>query len=219
MDGRAAGSHHARQGGRDFLAWVFMETTRRRGALTADEVVRAAAGIADEQGYPSVTLGLVAGRLGIRAPSLYKHVDSLADLRHRIATLAMTELGEVARDATTGLSGRDALAALAYALRDYVTAHPGRYAATVGAEFTDPDDPLLKASTRVIELIGAVLRGYHIDEDTMVHAIRSVRCTLHGWATLQAANGFQWSGDLDTSFEALIDFMDSGLRRLPTAAN
>lgn len=194
-----------------------MEMTRRRGALTADEVVRVAAGIADELGYPGVTLGLVAERLGVRAPSLYRHVDGLADLQHRIAALAMTELGEVARDAATGLAGRDALAALAYALRDYVTAHPGRYAATIGAEFTGPDDPLLKAGARVIELIGAALRGYHIDEDAMVHAIRSVRCTLHGWATLQAVNGFQWSGDLDLSFETLIDFMDSGLRRLSAA--
>ena len=194
-----------------------MPVARRRPGLTADDVVRAAAVIADETSFANLTLGLVAERLGVRAPSLYKHVDGLADLRHRVATLAMTEFGAIARDAATGLAGRDALAALAHALRDYVTAHPGRYAATVGAEFTGRDDPLLTAGTRVIELIGAVLRGYHIDEDTIVHAIRSVRCTLHGWATLQAVNGFQWSGDLDVSFEALIDFMDRGLRGLAGA--
>jgi AcrR family transcriptional regulator len=193
-----------------------MPVARRRAGLNTGDVVRAAAEISDETSFASLTLGLVAERLGVRAPSLYKHVDSLADLRHRVATLAMTEFGEIARDAAAGLAGRDALAALAHALRDYVTAHPGRYAATVGAELTGADDPLLTASTRVIELIGAVLRGYRIDEDTMVHAIRSVRCTLHGWATLQAVNGFRWSGDLDVSFEALIDFMDSGLRGLPT---
>jgi AcrR family transcriptional regulator len=186
----------------------------RRAGLTADEVVRAAAEIADETSFANLTLGLVAERLGVRPPSLYKHVDGLADLRHRVAVLAMTELGEIARDAAAGLAGRDALAALAHALRGYVIAHPGRYTATIGAEFTSPDDPLLKASTRVIDLIGAVLRGYRIAEPAIVHAIRSVRCTLHGWAALQAVNGFQWSGDLDVSFEALIDFMDSGLRGL-----
>jgi len=191
-----------------------MPVARRRAGLTAGEVVRVAADIADETGFANVTLGLVAERLGVRPPSLYKHVDGLADLQHRIATLAMTEFGDIARDAAAGLAGRDALAALAGALRGYVTAHPGRYTATIGAEFTGPDDPLLKAGTRVIELIGAVLRGYRIDEAIIVHAIRSVRCTLHGWAALQAVNGFQWSGDLDVSFEALIDFMDSGLRGL-----
>lgn len=195
-----------------------MPVARRRAGLTAGDVVRAAAEIADETSFANLTLGLVAARLGVRAPSLYKHVDGLADLQHRVAALAMTELGEIARDAVAGLAGRDALAALAHALRGYVTAHPGRYTATIGAEFTGPDDPLLTAGSRVIELIGAVLRGYRIDGDMIVHAIRSVRCTLHGWATLQAVNGFQWSGDLDTSFEALIDFMDSGLRGLSTAA-
>ena len=191
-----------------------MPTARRRAGLTADEVVRAAAEIADETSFAHLTLGLVAERLGVRPPSLYKHVDGLADLQHRVAVLAMTELGEITRDAAAGLAGRDALAAVAHALRDYVTAHPGRYTATIGAEFTGPDDPLLKAGTRVIDLIGSVLRGYRIAEPAIVHATRSVRCTLHGWAALQAANGFQWSGDLDMSFEALIDFMDSGLRGL-----
>jgi hypothetical protein len=47
-------------------------------------------------------------RLGVRPPSLYKHVDGLADLQHRLATQAMTEFGEVLRDAVQGQAGRDA---------------------------------------------------------------------------------------------------------------
>jgi len=183
-----------------------------RTGLSAGDVVRAGAELADEAGFASLTLGMVAERLGIRPPSLYKHVTSLADLQHRIAALAMRELDEVIRDAMLGRSGRDALAALARAIRSYVTAHPGRYTATVGAEFAGPDDPLLAASTRVIESIGAVLHGYGIGGDDLVHAIRTLRCTLHGFAVLQASHAFQWSGDADDSFEWLIGFMDRGLR-------
>jgi AcrR family transcriptional regulator len=184
-----------------------------RAGLTADDVVAAGAEIADEIGYPNLTLGMIAKRLGVRTPSLYKHVDGLRDLQHRIATLATTELGEAIRDAMLGMAGRDALAALAKATRSYVTVHPGRYTATIGAEFLGPDDPLLKAGTRVIESIAAVLRGYGLTEDETVHAIRTLRCTLHGFAMLHAGNGFQWSGDADDSFEWLIGFMDRGLRR------
>jgi hypothetical protein len=72
-------------------------------------------------------MALLADRLGVRTPSLYKHVGGLADLQHRVATLAMTELGEVIRDAVQGRAGFDALAALLTAVRDYVAAHPGRY--------------------------------------------------------------------------------------------
>jgi Tetracyclin repressor-like, C-terminal domain len=41
-----------------------------------------------------------------------------------------------------------------------------------------------------------------------------VRSLCHGFATLQAAGGFQWSADIDESFEWLITFADRGLRAL-----
>ena len=96
-----------------------------RAGLTRDDVVRAAADLIDEIGYPALTMGLLAQRLGVRAPSLYKHIDGLADLQHCVATLAMTELGDAIRDAMQGRAGLDALTALLTATRAYVTAHPG----------------------------------------------------------------------------------------------
>jgi AcrR family transcriptional regulator len=183
-----------------------------RAGLTGEDVVAAAAGLADETGYANLTMGLLADRLGVRPPSLYKHVGSLADLQHRVATLAMTELGEVIRDAVQGKAGLDALNGLLTAVRAYVTAHPGRYTATIGAEFTGPGDPLLAAGTRVISSIAAVLRGYGIGEDEMNHAIRTIRCTMHGFAMLEASRGFQWDADPDQSFAWMIGFIDRGLR-------
>jgi AcrR family transcriptional regulator len=189
-----------------------------RAGLTSDDVVAAAAGLIDEIGYQDLTMGLLAQRLGIRAPSLYKHVDDLADLRHRIATLAITELGDAVRDAMQGRAGLDALSALLTATRAYVTAHPGRYTATIGAEFTGPDDPLLAASTRILASIAAVLRGYGIGDDEMDHAIRTIRCTIHGFAALQASSGFQWNADPDESFDWMIRFIDRGLRAISAPA-
>ena len=183
-----------------------------RVGLTGDDVVASAAGLADEIGFQGVTMGLLADRLGVRAPSLYKHVGGLADVQHRLATLAMAELGEVIRDAVQGRAGRDALAAMLTAVRAYVSTHPGRYAATVGAEFTGPDDPLLTAGTRVINSIAAVLRGYGVGDGEMNHAIRTIRSTMHGFAMLEASHGFQWDADPDESFEWMIGFVDRGLR-------
>jgi len=186
-----------------------------RAGLSGGEVVAAAAGLADEIGYAGLTMGLLAERLGVRPPSLYKHVGGLDDLQHQLATLAMTEVGEVIRDAVQGLAGADALAALLHAIRGYVTQHPGRYMATAGgggAVLRGPDDPLLAASARVLATIAAVLRGYGIAEDEMDHAIRTIRCTIHGFAMLEASGGFQWSNDPDESFEWMIRFIDRGLR-------
>ena len=183
-----------------------------RAGLTGDDVVASAAGLADEIGFQGVTMGLLADRLGVRAPSLYKHVGGLADEQHRLATLALTELGEVIRDAVQGRAGIDALAALLTAVRGYVTAHRGRYMATVGVEATGPDDPLQAAGTRVINSIAAVLRGYGIGEGEMDHALRTIRSTMHGFAMLEASHGFQWDADPDESFEWMIRFVDRGLR-------
>jgi AcrR family transcriptional regulator len=175
-------------------------------------VVAAGAAIADEVGLAGLSMGLVAERLGVRTPSLYKHIDGLADLQRRIALLAMTEAGDAIRDAMQGLAGPAALDALARALRDFVLAHPGRYAATVGEKSGGPDDPLTIAGDRVIGSMSAVLRGYEIKPADMDHALRTLRSLLHGFATLQVANGFQWNADTEESFTWLIAFADRGLR-------
>lgn len=188
----------------------------RVGLSTAD-VVAAAAAMADEAGYGAVALAPLAGRLGVKPPALYKHVESLSDLQHRIATLAMAELAEVLRDALQGKAGQQALEAMFTAFRAYVAAHPGRYSATVGARFRGPDDPLYVASLRVITSIRAVLSGYGIAPDNLDHAIRTLRCLIHGFALLQAASGFQWSNDPDESFAWMVQFADKGLRAMGQA--
>ncbi len=191
-----------------------------RAGLSSQDVVAAAAELADEAGYKELTMGLVAQRLGIRTPSLYKHVDDLADLRHRVATQAMTELGEAIRDALQGRSGLDALTAMLTTIRAYVTVHPGRYAATVGAQFTGPDDPLLTAASRLLGSIAAMLRGYGIGDTEKDHSIRTLRCTNHGYAALQSDDGIQWSADTDETFDWMIRFLDRGLRTMcPPAGN
>ena len=52
-----------------------------------------------------MSLAALAERLDVKAPALYRHVEGIGDLRHRIATLAMTELGDALRDALQGKSG------------------------------------------------------------------------------------------------------------------
>jgi AcrR family transcriptional regulator len=182
-----------------------------RAGLNTSEVVASGAELADEAGVGSVSFAALAERLGVKAPALYKHVDSIGDLRHRIATLAMTELGDALRDALQGKSGMDAISALFTTVRSFIAEHPGRYNATTGAQFQGPDDPLLAAATRVIDSIRAVLSGYGIRPNELDHAIRMLRCTVHGYAMLKAANAFQWSNDPDESVAWMIRFFDAGL--------
>ena len=141
-----------------------------RVGLAPASVTEAGAALADEVGFAQLSMGLLAERLGVKTPSLYNHVDSLADLIHRIAVLAATELGDALRDATQGRAGSDALIAAAQAMRTYVTRHPGRYAAGNSVRPNGPDDPLSQAIDRLLASLSAVLRGYQLDPDDQIHA-------------------------------------------------
>ncbi|MFC0600692.1 TetR/AcrR family transcriptional regulator [Streptomyces palmae] len=177
-------------------------------------MVAAGAALADEVGLANLTMGSLAKRVGVRAPSLYKHVSSQEDLNRRIAVLALNEAADAVGGAVQGYAGPDALAAAARAFRAFVLEHPGRYAATIGVEPSGPDDPLATAGQRLLGAFTAVLRGYEIADSDVDHALRMLRSLCHGFATLQAANAFQWSADIDESFEWLITFADRGLRAL-----
>ncbi|HZM57943.1 MAG TPA: TetR-like C-terminal domain-containing protein [Acidimicrobiales bacterium] len=82
---------------------------------------------------------------------------------------------------------------------------------TTSAQFQGRDDPLLAAATRVIDSIRAVLSGYGIRPDELDHAIRMLRCTIHGYALLQAANASQWGNAPDESVAWMIGFVDAGM--------
>jgi AcrR family transcriptional regulator len=188
-----------------------------RAGLIPATVTAAAADLADELSPEQLSMSDVAGRLGVKAPSLYKHVDGLADLTHRIAILGATELGDALRDAMQGLAGSDALTAAAQAVRTYVKQHPGRYAATTGARPTGPDDPLAVALERTLASFAAVLRGYSLEPGDEIHAIRMLRSVLHGFATLETSNGFQMGTSVDDSFTWMVAFIDRGLRAVRTS--
>ncbi|WP_020646444.1 TetR/AcrR family transcriptional regulator [Amycolatopsis balhimycina] len=177
-------------------------------------VTEAGAAVADEVGFAQLSIGLVAERLGVRTPSLYKHVASQADLVHRIAVQAANELADAIRDATQGRAGGDAFTAGAQAMRMYVRKHPGRYAAGNAARPTGPDDPLIAALDRVLASWAAMVRGYGIDPGQKIHVLRMVRTMLHGFATLEVANGFRIDADVEDSFAWMVDFIDHGLRSL-----
>lgn len=185
-----------------------------RPGLTTASVTEAGAALVDEIGFDQLSMGLVAQRLGVKTPSLYKHVDSQADLAHLIAVLAMSELADAIRDATQGRAGRDALVAGAHAMRSFVRDHPGRYTAGNTARLSGPEDPLLPASGRVMASWLAMLHGYRLDPDHEFHALRMLRSMLHGFGTLEAAGSFQVDASVDDSFTWTIDFIDHGLRFL-----
>lgn len=188
-----------------------------RSGLAPASVTQAGAALVDEIGFRELSMGLLAERLGVKTPSLYKHVDGLSDLIHRIAVLAAIELGDALRDATQGRAGSDALIAAAQAMRTYVKQHPGRYAAGNSVRPTGPEDPLSAAIDRLLGSLAAVLRGYHLDPGQEIHALRMLRTLFHGFATLEIEGGFRFDTDVDESFSWMVNLIDRGLQASHTS--
>ena len=86
-----------------------------RAGLSRAVVVTEAARVADEVGLERLTLAAVASRLGVRLPSLYKHIAGLEALQVHLAAAAGRELAAELSAATVGRSKTDALLAMAAA--------------------------------------------------------------------------------------------------------
>jgi AcrR family transcriptional regulator len=181
-----------------------------RMGLDAERVVDAAADIADAEGLEAVTLARVAGELGVRAPSLYNHVDGRDDVLRAIAVRGVRELSSALREAAVGRSSADALTAAAGAYRAYARAHPGRYAATVAAP-TRGDAEHRAAASEAVDVMLAVMRGWDLEGDDAIHAVRAFRSAVHGFVAIEAADGFGMAVDVDASFDRLVATLAGGL--------
>lgn len=181
-----------------------------RPRVTPERVLLTAEELADEVGLARLTLAEVAARLGIRLPSVYKHVAGLDVLHRELAVRAKTDLAEAMAAAAVGRSGEDALRAVATAFRTWATAHPGRYPATVRSG--DPDDELEQAAgASAAGVVFDVLRPWGLQGDDLVHATRVLRAALHGFVSLEQGEGFGLPADVDTSFDRLVDTLVAAL--------
>lgn len=181
-----------------------------RAGLTPDAVVELALEIIDASGPEALTLAKVAERANVAAPSLYKHVKNLADLRRLIDLRVVREMSEALQKAATGRESANAVRAIADAYRDYLRQHPHRtHALTTAPDETDTE--LSKATHAVAEVVFAALRPYGFGHAQVVHATRCLRAAVHGFAGLEASGGFGRPEDVDQSFEVLKTIVVQGL--------
>lgn len=175
-----------------------------RAGLTTDRVVTAAADLADSIGFGEVTISALARGFGVKDASLYSHVKNLADLRTRVALRAAEEFIDRIEAAVAGRAGQDALTAFADAYRTFAVDHPGRYAATqyrVAPEIVAASP----AYHRTLHTTSAMLRAYGLTDPALTDAVRLLRSTFHGFATLEAEGGFEAPRPVQTSWERAVE--------------
>ena len=98
------------------------------------EIVATALALLEEQGAEALTMRGLAERLGIRAPSLYKHLSGKGELETAVIAVGFEELataldraGPAGLAGLTGLAGLAGLAGLGAAYREFALARPHLY--------------------------------------------------------------------------------------------
>jgi AcrR family transcriptional regulator len=180
-----------------------------RAGVTSARVIEAAAQLADRHGIEAVSLARIASELGVKSPSLYAHVEGLEDVVRELKRLALVELADRMRRATTGRSKSEALRALADAQRSFAREHPGLWAAMVKQR--EGDKELDGVSRDVLEVVLDVLRGYGLEGTDALHATRILRAMTRGFIDLELAGGFGLPLEIDESWRRLLDALEAML--------
>jgi AcrR family transcriptional regulator len=133
----------------------------------------------------------VADRLGIKAPSIYKHLPDKAALEHAIITDGFEEQGERFEVAIAGSS--DPVTAIAGAYREYARAHPHLYRLmTERALERERLAPGVegRAARPLVQALGG-------DRDLA----RALWAFAHGMTILELNDRFPADADLDAAWE------------------
>lgn len=179
----------------------------RKLGLTLEQVVAAAAEIADRDGLDALSLASVASKLGVRSPSLYNHVEGLAGLRRQLSIHASSLLTADLTASVEGLESTQALRAITKQLRSFAHRHPGLYDSFLPAPTPEQDPELAAALAQPTRVVAAVFVGMGVDPATVVPLMRALRASVHGFVDIELRGGFGLPEDIDDSFTTTIDLV------------
>jgi AcrR family transcriptional regulator len=196
---------------------------RGEGGRLRDDIVEAATALLDEAGDEhAVTLRSVARRVGVAAPSIYRHFPDQPSIMLAVVqgTFAELEAALGAALAGAGTDPRQRLHALSNAYLDFAVEHPGRYRTMFGGVWipdlsqtalTENDlvslgDPTMRMLTDTLE--ACVAAGISTSADPAADAV-ALWLGLHGLAHQRAVTvTYPWPDDIATRLVSALAQLD-----------
>jgi AcrR family transcriptional regulator len=174
-------------------------------------IIEAAASLLEADGLEAVTMAAVAEQVGVRAPSLYKHVADRSALIAAVADGAVADLG-VAMASAEGVTGTadERLRHVAAAFRTFARGRPKATAlvfAGLGAEH-QPSVVAAQAAVAPLLTLAAELAG----PDRALDAARAMTAYAYGFAAMEVGAAFRFGGSVDAAWEAGLEANICGLR-------
>ena len=155
-----------------------------------EQIVATAGSLLEREGPEGLTMRAIADDLGIRAPSLYKHIANKHELEVALVSEALTSQAEAFEKAVT--DGDDPVGAIASAYRRWALAHPHLYALMNNQSL--PRDEIAEGVEA--QSIAPVLAAFGGDRQRA----RAAWAFAHGMVTLELADRFPPGADIDETW-------------------
>jgi AcrR family transcriptional regulator len=164
-----------------------------------EHVVAVARDLLEEGGPQAVTMQAVADRVGVRAPSLYKHVRDRDDLLAEVVAATMAEVTRRIEAAHDGSDPRRTILDQARLMRAFAHERPYGYGLAFGAVAGVPrPDP--EVSLRSLRpLLGAIARL--VGEEHALDGARFVTAWANGFITMELTGALRMGGDVGAAWE------------------
>jgi AcrR family transcriptional regulator len=159
----------------------------------AREIVSVARDLLEREGADALTMRALAARLGIRAPSLYKHFGDKEELETAIIAVGFEDAA-VAFE-TAARSARSPLAAIARAYRRFALERPHLYRLMNDRPLRRdllPDGVEARAAAPLLEAVGSLERA------------RAAWAFAHGMVMIEINGRFPADADLDRAWTSGI---------------
>jgi AcrR family transcriptional regulator len=171
----------------------------------AREIVAAARALLEEQGADALSMRRLADRLGIRAPSIYKHLPDKRSLEAALISEAFEETAVAFAAAVEG--AEEPLVALAAAYRDFARGHPHLYRLMterpLARELLAPGVEA-RAAQPLLDAVGG-------DADRA----RAAWAFAHGMTILELNGRFPPGADLDAAWRRGLEALASEVEPQP----
>jgi len=157
-----------------------------------DDSVGAALRILEAEGEQALSMRRVADEIGVRAPSLYKHISGRDELIAALQAIGLRAAGQALSTARRKRTVATRLPAFAVAYRNMALARPALYRLTAGRPLLRdqlPDGLEQEVAEIVVDVVGG-------DPDLA----RALWAFAHGMADLELAGRFPPGADLDKAW-------------------
>lgn len=164
----------------------------------AGQIVAVSRELLETEGPAALTMRRIGAELGIRAPSLYKHLPGKEGVRTALIADALLEVGTALHAAVAGTQGPGgAVGRLLGAYRLYAATHPHLYRLCTVGELDRagiPDGLEAWAGSPFFRVTGEPYRA------------QALWAAAHGLAVLEIDNRFPPGSELDRTWEAAAAF-------------